>query len=278
MEGVVSRGLVVLSRTPGNRESPVNRCGPSSQPPVQHGDRAGRVAAEVDHLQRHPATEIVSPCLDGVVDGHRQLGRIRGCAVWRPAELVGHRAEGLPVVVVAVRGDRGAQLSVACRGDDLCQPVRLVRRVDQQCLSGRGAHPGGRRCCPSGPTETLVMVRAPRSRRVAAPPGSVWPLYVSRTSTTAERTDFRKAPPGRRHLPEVGATGSIGIDDGCAPEHGDGMTRMAPPEPTGRSRRPSRGAAGDPVGEAQPPTPRPSRICSAPSTSPTTAATARAAV
>ena len=27
------------------------------------------------------------------------------------------------------------------------------------------------------------------------------------------------------------------------------MTRMAPPEPTGRSRRPSRGAAGDPVGE-----------------------------
>ena len=109
-------------------------------PAVHQGDRAGRVAAQVDHLQRHPAHRDRAAVLDRVVDGHRQLGGVEGVRDLAGAELVGHRAEGLPVVVVAVRGDRGAQLSAAGRGDDLRQPVRLVRRVDQQRLSGRGAH------------------------------------------------------------------------------------------------------------------------------------------
>ena len=78
--------------------------------------------------------------LDRVVDRHRQLGRVEGVRDLPGAELVRHGAEGLPVVVVAVRGDRGAQLRTVRRADHLREAVRLVRRVDQQRLAGRGAH------------------------------------------------------------------------------------------------------------------------------------------
>ena len=110
--------------------------------------------------------------------------------------------------------------------------------------------------------------------------GPYCPPSVSRTSRPLQRaSDFQQAPPGRRHLPEVVAPGSIGIDDGCAPEYGEATTRAwrhrnRPADPDGRLEEPP----ATPSARAQPPTPgRPPRICSAPSTSPTTAATARAA-
>ncbi len=104
---------------------------------VEQGERARRVAAQVDDLEPDLAE------LDHVPLGHQQVHRDRQLRrVERVRDLAGLEhardgAEGLPVVLVPVGGDQVPELGPAvARADQVGDPLRLVGRVDQQRLVG----------------------------------------------------------------------------------------------------------------------------------------------
>jgi hypothetical protein len=99
------------------------------------------VAAQVDHVQRAVAEG------DRVALGHQEVRRdgqrvrVVGVGDGVRAERAGHRAQGLPVVGVLVRGDDGAQRGpVGAGADQVGQAFRVVGGVDQQRFVAGAAH------------------------------------------------------------------------------------------------------------------------------------------
>src|SRR5690606_10863730 len=101
---------------------------------VEQRDGAGRVADEVNRLGGDRTDlDLVAGVdrvdVDVAIEG-RSVGTVRHRTGARGAY---HLGEGLPVVLVSVRGNYGGEPGVA---DQLQEPVRLVRRVDERLLSG----------------------------------------------------------------------------------------------------------------------------------------------
>jgi hypothetical protein len=94
----------------------------------------------MNHVQDHLANRHRVTVGHQVVWWHWQCGGVDGMRDGPRSGSAGERTEGLPVIPVAVGGDDRSQIgAVRPVAQQVHQPLRVVGRVDQQCLAGAPA-------------------------------------------------------------------------------------------------------------------------------------------